>query len=256
MSRLGIRTIELMSFEGCRGNAWGDFGAATDLSPVEIGRAIRDAGLICPSVMVVEAELGPARLASTLEWVKHVGGERVVLSAFATPQAAGLGEWHAAFECLGKVAREVCAAGFEFALHTQVNLWQRVDGTRPADELLRWVDPDLLQIEFDPSGAINYGVDPAAYIRRRPEVFYALHLRDGTRPPQPAYYLPAEPLGEGAVDWRSLLQAAGQSSVQWYFLEMEVRQPELTVPSIQASRDFLLRHGFLERLDYVNLKLE
>ena len=37
--RLGLAVVELVSFPGCRGNPWGDFGNATDLPARSIGRS-------------------------------------------------------------------------------------------------------------------------------------------------------------------------------------------------------------------------
>jgi sugar phosphate isomerase/epimerase len=242
---LGVAAIEMMSFPGCRGQAWGDFGAAADREPRDIAAALRAAGLHCPSTMVLERELEPSQIEATLRWVSGLGCPRLVQSSFAIASDAGPPEWQAAFERIEALARRVRAAGLAYVLHTQPNLWRPLGEQRPIDLLLRRLDPELLQLEYDPSGAINYGLDPAGPLRARPEAFYALHLRDGHTPPEPVFYLAALPLGAGGVDWPKLLRAAADSGIEYYFLEMEVIEPRDTLAAIEASRRYLEDHGLL-----------
>ena len=243
---LGLRAIELVSFPGCRGNRWGDFGAATDWRPEDIGSAIRKAGLVCPSVMVNAQELSEAQFDATVRWLHGVDAGRLVLTSIPTPGAGSLRDWQQALATLNPTGEHLRSCGLQFAIHTQPNLWAVVEGRRLADELLDAVDPQLCRIEFDPSGAIMYGADPAAYIAQRPASFYALHLRDAARPPEPVFYQAAEPLGTGTVDWRSFLAAAEASAIEWYFLEMEVSEPGQTMNAIVASQHFLQQQGLLQ----------
>jgi len=248
---LGLRAIEMMSFPGCRGQAWGDFGAATGREPRAIAAALRVAGLACPSTMVLERELEPGLFDATVRWVKDLDCPRLVQSSFSIADAAGPEAWEAAFGRIEALARRVRAAGLRYVLHTPPNLWRPLDpqragdAQRPIDLLLRRLDPDLLQLEYDPSGPIIYGLDPAAPLRARPEAFYGLHLRDGHTPPEPLFYLAALPLGAGGVDWPELLRAADASAIEYGFLEMEVAEPRATFAAIESSRRYLAEHGLL-----------
>jgi sugar phosphate isomerase/epimerase len=195
--------------------------------------------------MVLERELEPALLDTTLRWVSGLGCPRLVQSSFAIGNAAGLAEWQAAFERVEALARRVRAAGLRYVLHTQPNLWRPLGEQRPIDILLRRLDPNLMLLEYDPSGAIIYGLDPAGPLRARPEAFFALHLRDGRTPPEPVFYLAALPLGAGGVDWAQLLRAAAASAIEYYFLEMEVVEPRETLAAIESSRRYLEERGLL-----------
>ena len=246
MAALGIRAIEMMSFPGCRGQAWGDFGAAADRDPRDIAAALGAAGLACPSTMVLERELSLANIEATLRWVAGLGCPRLVQSSFTIAADAGVADWQLAFDRIEGLARRARAAGLAYVLHTQPNLWRPLAGGRPIDWLLERLDPGLLQLEYDPSGAINQGLDPAGPLRRRPEAFYALHLRDGRTPPEPVFYLAALPLGTGGVDWPALLRAAAASAIEYAFLEMEVAEPRETLAALASSRRFLVERGLLD----------
>jgi len=245
VAQLGIRAIEMMSFPGCRGQSWGDFGSAADHDPRDLASAIDAAGLVCPGVMVLESELDSAHIDTTLRWVRRLGCPRVVQSSFSIAAGAGPSEWHAAFDRIETLAARVQAAGLGYVLHTQPSLWRPLGRRRPIDLLLERIDPHRLQLEYDPSGAIIHGIHPADPLHRRPAAFCALHLRDGHTPPKPVYYLPALPLGTGGVDWMSLLHAAAASAVGYWFLEMEVAEPAAALTAIETSRRFLRERGLL-----------
>lgn len=250
VASLGIRAIEMMSFPGCRGQAWGDFGVAAECAPRDIGTALQAAGLACPSTMVLERELELAHIETTLRWVAELGCPRLVQSSFAIPDDARPADWQLAFDRLEGLARRVHAAGLGYVLHTQPNLWRPFGPAlpgerRPIDLLLERLDPQLMRLEYDPSGAIIHGLDPAGPLRARPEAFYALHLRDGHTPPEPLYYLAALPLGMGDVDWPALLDAARASTIDYHFLEMEVAEPAQTFAALESSRRYLVESALL-----------
>lgn len=246
MAELGFSAIELVNFNGCRGNPWGDFGAAADRSAAEIGQLIRDVGLQCPSVMVSSEEIRYPNLSRTIQWVCDTGATNLVLTSLPTPGIGSLQDWTETFAGLNELGATIRQSGLDFVIHTQPGLWTTVGAVRLADKLLETIDSDLCKVEFDPAGAIIYGADASAYLQQRAGAFFALHLRDGLQPPQPVFYLASEPLGQRYLDWRSLLLEAGRSGVQWYFVEMEMNDPAETLPAITASLQFLRSQRLLD----------
>jgi sugar phosphate isomerase/epimerase len=240
-----LKAVELVSFPGCRGNPWGDFGMVADLPPAEIREALDTAGLTCPSAHVAPFELEGARLEQTLTWCKGVGTQRVVLSGLSRHPAQGVDTHLREIDDLNRMGETLAREGFQFALHTQPDLWQVIDGVCVADELPRRLDPALCLIEFDPTGAILEGADPVAYLENSPGRFHAVHLRDGVRPVTRVPHLPALPLGRGSLPVADLVGAAQRSGVPWYFIEMEVSQVDLTWRAIDESHDYLRSAGLL-----------
>jgi sugar phosphate isomerase/epimerase len=246
VAELGITALEMTSFPGCRGNWWGDFGAAADLPPQAIAARIRRAGLQCPSVMVAERELSAEQFNKTIDWVLGLGCPRLVLTSFTVAATRTCDDWHRAFARVEECADRVGASGLEFVLHTQPDLWTSDGGRYALDELRRWLVRKSRRLEFDPTGAIIYGRDPAAFARQCLGSLYALHLRDGITPAEPAFYLAAEPLGTGEVNWPGLLQAAGSSAAEWYILEMEVADRTQVFAALRNSLDYLRGRGLIE----------
>ncbi|MFO1466670.1 MAG: sugar phosphate isomerase/epimerase [Steroidobacteraceae bacterium] len=244
--RLGLAAIELVYLPGCRGNWWGDFGATADRSPRDIAQAIAAAGLECPSVMASPQDLCDERIAGTLDWVAGTGAPVLSLASFAKPAPGTSRNWSAEFDSLDRLADRVASAGLSFALHTSPELWAPVEGRRPCDDLLRRLDPRRCRVVFDPAGAIIHGEDPARFLQLRPDAFFALHLRDGYQPPEPVFYLASEAVGAGEIDWDALIVAAAATSLQWYFLEMEVPRPDETLAALRQSIDYLHTRRLLQ----------
>jgi len=240
VAELGIRALEMMSFRGCRGNWWGDFGPATDLPPETIAGRIRAAGLECPSVMVVEQELSAEQFGATIDWVHGLGCPRLVLTSFAVASTRSREDWQQAFKRVDEFAQRVSEAGLEFILHTQPDLWAPEGNRSGLDELDLWRNRQAgRRLEFDPTGAIIHGLDPVDFARRHADDLYAVHLRDGLTPPEPVFYLAAEPLGAGGVDWPSFLAAVAGSRADWCILEMEVTDRTQVMPALRSSLDYL-----------------
>src|SRR5262249_48898575 len=127
VARLSLSAVELVSFPGCRGNRWGDFGASADVPPPRIANMMAAAGLRCPSIMVSEAELANNRLGATLSWIGELGCRRVVLTALQPgPESQAARDWGRRFDDAFHYAQRCRARGFEFILHTQPELWAPV----------------------------------------------------------------------------------------------------------------------------------
>lgn len=240
---LGLWAVEMVSFPGCRGNRWGDFGAAADLPARELGAALRAAGLACPAAMVYLAELAPERRPVVYQWVSELGCARIVLAMLGTgttptgppPSRA---DWQRAFDEFDQLAGSMRAAGLEPVVHTQPDLWRRAGDYLPADELALRARAGNYRIEFDPTGLVIHGGDAVATLQAFGAATCALHLRGGATPPAPTFYIPALPLGEGDFDWPACLRAASPLR-PWRFLEMEVEDPSQAWAALRTSLAWL-----------------
>jgi sugar phosphate isomerase/epimerase len=194
--------------------------------------------------MVTEKELAAPNRRRTLDWVQGLGCPRVVLTSFTVSPSRTRNDWVDALARVGELAQHVRTAGLDFVLHTQPDLWAA--GTGGLQELRRWLDRDRCLVEFDPTGAMIHGADPAAFVRLFADALYAVHLRDGMTPPEPVFYLPAEPLGDGGVRWKDLLGACASSTARWYVLEMETADRAQVLPAIRRSLEYLHEQGLVE----------
>ena len=237
--RLGLDVVELVSFPGCRGNPWGDFGTAADLPPRSIRSALENAGLRCPSVMVNALELAPARIDVALDWIAGVGADTVALTAFSLPKGATVPDWQAALASANAHAERCRNRGLQFVLHTQPELWATVEGRSAIEFLPGLLDSSLVSLEYDPSGPVMHRADPLRLFDDWRGEFHAVHLRDARAPLEPVPYLPALPLGLGTIDWIAFLHASRRAAVGWYFMEMEVAEAAQTLDALECSLAYL-----------------
>lgn len=242
---MGIGRIEMCSFPGCRGNPWGDFGALADWPAERIRHALATTRLDCVGTHFAAKELTGDELGTAVRWARDIGSPAIVLDGLRQAADADAAAWRAAFESLNDIGRRVTDHGLAFAYHTQNDVWRTIAGTLLADELFRIVDPALCRIELDPSGALVFGADWASPVRENPGQFFAMHLRDGSRPGHEVPYLPALPLGEGDVDWPRALDAAVAADIPLYILEMEVDAGGDPFPALESSLAFLEGLGFV-----------
>ena len=245
LAAMGFESIELCSFPGCAGNPWGNFGHLADWRPGQIRAALDRAGLTCMATHVTAAELEPGRLDETLRWAEGVGTDTLVLAGLARPGGDDLLAWRSAFQELNALGARLSGAGFRFAYHTQIDIWRSIDGCWLARELLETIDPQVCRVELDPSGSLVHGTDWMSLVPDFHGLFFALHLRDGIRPPQPVPYLPAVPLGEGDEDWPAAIRAATDAGIRTAFLEMEVEAGRDVFRALRSSLDHLRSIGQL-----------
>jgi sugar phosphate isomerase/epimerase len=233
----GFSRVELASFQGWRNHPYGSFGALANLSGEQVAMVLRRAGLTCRSSHVVSAELEAARLSATLGWMRPIGVHTLVLAGID----AGNGRVAVmrSFERLNDIGRNLRREGMQFMVHSEPLFWRRFGDVMMFDEFFRTVDPALCSLQFDMGSALQMGVDPVEIIAKAPQHVRSLHLRDGKPPFDPARYVPAVALGEGAAQVRKTVEAALQHRIDDFVLEMVMMPGGGEVEALRSSYLYL-----------------
>jgi sugar phosphate isomerase/epimerase len=142
------------------------------------------------------------------------------------------------FNSFGKTMKD---AGLQFFYHNH--------GYEPApysnggtllDLLIQNTDPTLVHFEMDVLWTWLPGADPVGLIKKYPGRFKLMHIKD-MKPGVPrgslSGGLPAEQqavIGQGQVDWKTLLAAAEKDGFEYYYLEDETPDPVNNVPPSMA----------------------
>lgn len=239
LASLGLHTIELCSFRGFAGNPWGDFGRLADWQPERVRTALEQAGIACMGAHFVEDEFHEDALGRLLDWALGVKSPIVVVPGIRMPEQPRLADWQAAADRLNEIGNRLREHGLRFAYHTQNSVWENLGGVLAFEALAERLEPELCQIELDPSGSLVYGTGWQELVREMPGRFVSMHLRDGEAPDRIVPYLPALPLGEGAVDWKSALAAASAAGVPYYLLEMEIERGGDVFGALETSLNYL-----------------
>lgn len=161
--------------------------------------------------------------------------------AAALRAAAKFNEWGAAFKKAG-LKFGYHPHGFEFAKS------KTPGAERVFDVLIGATDPQLVAFEMDVFWVYHAGVDPVSLLKKYPNRWVALHLKDlrkgaprgqilGTAPPTDKVAV-----GEGEIDWPALLPVAVNLGIKHFFIEDETLSPLDNIPkSIAYLRALPLR---------------
>jgi len=116
------------------------------------------------------------------------------------------------------IAEKLYVAGMDFSYHNHGFEFMRAGQKTWLAAMYEKTNPDHVKAELDTYWIQSGGGDPAAWIRvcagREP----LLHLKDMTMGPEGQRM--AE-IGEGNLNWPSILQAARDSGVDWYLVEQD-----------------------------------
>lgn len=109
------------------------------------------------------------------------------------------------------------ARGLTFAYHNHDFEFNRVEGIVPFDLLLAETDPAFVQYEMDVYWVTKAGGDPLEYIRRHPDRFSMLHIKDSAGPPDHRMVN----VGAGTIDFGAImrLDASQRGTIRHVFVE-------------------------------------
>ena len=222
-----------------------------------------EAGLTNPSGHYLLPDL-LKDLDSKIEFAKDMGQHYMVVSVpwiadvsrvHADPKTGRLGfliamlaaltlddyKWSA--EQFNQVGEQLKKAGLQLAYHNHNFEFKKFEGgVTGYGEFLRLTDPDLVKLEMDCGWVTVAGHDPVEYLRKFPDRYRLLHIRDFKKGFTPTNKLggisegalvPAA-LGHGGIDYSKVLSAAKESHVASTFVEQE--PPFKEMPALEAMK--------------------
>ena len=238
VAAIGYTRVELCSFPGY---AKSGFGPLADMKPEDVRKVVEAAGMRCESCHFQFPEYEPAKIGQSIAYAQGLGLKYMIMSGpreGASRPNVTMDDWKWNFDHMNKVGQQVKSAGIQFGYHNHGNEWKTIDGVLVYEELLRSVDPKLVQLQMDLGGTVSSGHDPSKYLEENPGRFCSLHLKDA-KSGQPA--AGSLELGQGDVNWTRLFSAAKKAGISNYFVEMEVRQTQDPMAALRESYAYL--HG-------------
>jgi sugar phosphate isomerase/epimerase len=220
---LGFQEVELA---GTYGMSAAQFRQALDAAglratSMHVGyERLRDS---LPAVLAEAKTLGVGWVGTA--WIPHPSGPLTV--ARAREVAADFDRW-------GKAAR---AEGVRFFYHDHGYEFYAQGDTLPMDVLMQGTDPEAVSYEMDVFWTALPGVDPAAWLRKYPNRWRLMHLKDMRRGVATGVHTGGSnpdstevPVGSGQIDYRAVLRAAKEIGVEKYYVEDEVVDPFASIP--------------------------
>jgi Sugar phosphate isomerases/epimerases len=134
----------------------------------------------------------------------------------------------AAIKVFNQAGSRLAANGLKFFYHLHGYEFVPDEGGKGTlfDLLMTKTDPRFVSMQLDTAHVAYPGQDPAQLMRKYPGRFSSLHLKDvrGDVAGNNSGIFKDEdgrPLGQGKIDWPSVLKAARKEGVRWYIVEDE-----------------------------------
>ncbi|MEX0737821.1 MAG: TIM barrel protein [Pseudohongiella sp.] len=229
LAQFGYRQIQ--SYEGPSGMFWGR-------SPTDFGRFVRELGM---DAVASHCSIGDSFERKANDAAE--AGMQYLICPMIGPQDS-LDEYRRfadRFNRCGEICRDV---GLRFAYHNHHYTFFALNGTLPHDVLMQNTDPDLVDFELDIFWLVAAGQDPLTWIRRYPGRFAFSHVKDRL-PDMPAdSFLASTTLGQGIIDYPSILPVAYDHGMRYFMVEQESYAG--TTP-LESAR---INAGYMRQFDY------
>lgn len=226
MAGLGYGAIEMCSPPGYRTSG---FGSLEKLSAAEMKAIVHDAGLVCESCHYGFPEF-QKDLEPRIAFAKELGLKQMVLSSFWLPKEAKLDDYRRSADTLNACATKIRAAGMACGFHNHHMEFAELEGVLIYDELMRRLDPKLVQMQFQVA-VVSLGYQAVDMYKKFPGRFLSLHLADWSKETKKGV-----PVGQGVVDWKGLFAGARAAGVKNYFVEMDLDQMKESITYLKNMK--------------------
>jgi len=133
---------------------------------------------------------------------------------------------------------EICKKnGIRFAFHNHNFSFTAINGVFPQDILMQNTDPSLVDFEMDMYWVVTPGQDPVAWLKKYPNRFPLVHVKDRTK----GATATADTciLGQGSINYPSILKEARKLGVQYYIVEQEKYANTTPIDSAKADAEYM-----------------
>lgn len=134
-----------------------------------------------------------------------------------------LDDWRWVAGELNKIGEKTKAAGITLGVHNHTPEFATLDGVLVYDELLKLTDPNLVTFQMDCGWVYASGHDPVEFLKKTPQRFPLLHVKDMVM--QPGGKEKITLLGKGSIDYGPIMRAA--TGTKYYYVEQEAYDMEV-----------------------------
>jgi sugar phosphate isomerase/epimerase len=157
-------------------------------------------------------------------------GQKYITWPWQDPESRTIDKFKILAQKLNKVGEQVTRAGLGFAYHNHDYEFTDYNGVNGYDVLLAETDASLVKLQIDLYWVMHSSkLTPAELFKKQPGRFVMWHIKDMDKKTRDY-----TELGNGSIDYTTILPYASQSGLQYYFLE---QGGNFAVNSIQSIRD-------------------
>jgi sugar phosphate isomerase/epimerase len=157
-------------------------------------------------------------------------GQKYITWPWLDPESRTIDRFKILAQTLNRVGEQVNKAGLGFAYHNHDYEFTDQQGVNGYDVLLADTDASLVKLQIDLYWVMHSSrLTPAELFRKQPGRFVMWHIKDMDRKTRDY-----TELGNGSIDYTTILPDASLSGLQYYFLE---QGGNFAVNSMQSIRD-------------------
>ena len=154
-------------------------------------------------------------------------------------KAVDLNDWKWNAELFNKFGKQVKDAGMTFGYHNHSAEFKKFDGVTALDYLFANTDPALVKSELDVGWVVVAQQDPIALLNKYKDRVIALHVKDVAKRESADKDPASVALGEGVIDWKSVIGTAKKNGTKAFFYEQEAPFTRPILDSVKMSGDYL-----------------
>ena len=142
--------------------------------------------------------------------------------------------WDKFGQKLGEIAKGLLSHGLKFAYHNHSFEFDNQNGEIGYGKLWEGA-PETVEAEMDLWWVHHAGQDPSDWLRKLAGRVPLTHFKDGIKDKH-------MPVGEGEMDWKTILASAKMAGVEWAIVELD-ECPRDPIDCVQSSFEFLRKMG-------------
>lgn len=142
-----------------------------------------------------------------------------------------------------RVSRELKNAGMQFGYHHHAFEFAKLGGKRVMDRLIAETDPDAFHFIVDTYWLQVGGVNPADFIKSLGKRAEAIHFKDLRINPEKDFAQEMAEVGEGNLDWGSIITACDAAGAKWALVEQDFCNGD-PFEAMKKSFEYLKNKGF------------
>ena len=190
-------------------------------------------------------EIGMPYMIAAVPSIKPAASSNAAKGASGNPfDHIELEDWRWSAERFNAIGSRVRDAGMRFAYHNHNIEAQKYGDIVAFDEVLRLSDPAVVGIEFDIGNFIAGGGNPYPYLEKYPHRFELAHVKEWVSPFKPVFtanFPKYAPFGQGAMDWKKLLDTLKKAGVKQVFIEQDGTENGDELGAVSQAYQFLLQ---------------
>ena len=162
-------------------------------------------------------------------------GLKYMLCPYLGPQKT-LDAWKQKAELFNQVGEKVTKAGMKFGYHNHDYSFKPLEGQIPHEVLLSNTDPKYVMFELDLCWIVAAGQDTVAHLQKYGKRYELIHIKDMVKDNNGK--VTQKDLGQGSIDFATILKAAKKAGVKYYLVEQE-EYPGPSIESLKVDADWM-----------------